>query len=129
MTKTPDQGIAKAYLAVQNIDDSISLSSPGNVLFDAYEHDSQSEPADKPPAEKSKSVANVSVEGRAVDRYYSDEEWAERMARETREEELNRSKQSGFGLKGLLGVKQNKGKGSNVKKGNYIQGAPWIESR
>ena len=129
MTKTPDQGIAKAYLAVQNIDDSISLSSPGDVLFDANENDNQAESADKTPAEKSKIRANVSVEGRAVDRYYSDEEWAERMARETREEEERRSKRSGFGLKGLLGGKQDKGKGTNVKKGNYIQGAPWIESR
>jgi hypothetical protein len=129
MTKTPDQAIAKAYLAVQNIDDSISLSSAGNVLFDAYENDNQAESVDKTPAEKSKTRAHVSVEGRAVDRYYSDEEWAGRMARETREEEERRSKRSGFGLKGLLGGKQDKGKGTNVKKGNYIQGAPWIESR
>ena len=141
LTKTPDPGIAKAYLAVQNIDDSISLSDPSSILFNAFEGDYESATqADKPSeaqseAEKKpasgKGKGKVTIEGRAVDRYYSDEEWAARAAEETRDEAERKRQRGGFaGLKGILGVKQDKGKSpAVVKKGNYIQGAPWIESR
>jgi hypothetical protein len=95
------------------------------VLFDAYEAETH---MDETSSEKEKPRANVSVEGRAIDRYYSDEEWAARTIREQKEEEERRSKRSGFGLKGLMSGKYDKGKSSAVKKGNYIQGAPWIES-
>jgi hypothetical protein len=134
LTKTPDPGIAKAYLAVQNLDDSISLSEPSSVLFEAFDGDYEnSVQADDKPVdsqEKCKQKGKVTIEGRAVDRYYSDEEWAARVAREDRDE-AERKRRGGAlsGLKGILGGKADKGKASAVRKGNYIQGAPWIESR
>lgn len=134
LTKTPDPGIAKAYLAVQNLDDSISLSEPSSVLFEAFDGDYEnSVQADNKPVnsqEKFKQKGKVTIEGRAVDRYYSDEEWAARVAREDRDE-AERKRRGGAlsGLKGILGGKADKGKASAVRKGNYIQGAPWIESR
>lgn len=130
LTKTPDPGIAKAYLAVQNLDDSISLSDPSSILFNAFEGDYESSTqADKPSekhGEKNTQDGKVTVEGRAVDRYYSDEEWAARAAQETQDEaERKKQQRGGFaGLKGILGGKQDKGKASVVRKGNYIQGAP-----
>jgi hypothetical protein len=134
LTKTPDPGIAKAYLAVQNLDDSISLSEPSSVLFEAFDGDYEnSVQADDKPVdsqEKCKQKGKVTIEGRAVDRYYSDEEWAARVAREDRDE-AERKRRGGAlsGLKGILGGKADKGKASVVRKGTYIQGAPWIESR
>jgi hypothetical protein len=132
LTKTPDPGIAKAYLAIQNLDDSISTSTPGSVLFesdpfDPESYESQSTTGEEKSGDSEKEKpkpGQVTVEGRAVDRYYSDEEWAARIAQESSSSSKGKSKS---GLRGLLGSKD-KGK-TAVRKGDYIQGAPWIESR
>lgn len=93
-------------------------------------------------SEKEKSTCNSSgagnapttIENRAVDKYYSDEEWAKRVEEEMRTvaggSNSSGSSNGGGGRGWLSGLTGGKGKGkSGVRKGEIVQGAPWIESR
>lgn len=155
LTKTPDPGIAKAYLAIQSFDDSILTSQPGSTLFDAdadanadanfnaagsesYESRLENKEGEK---EKGTGLGSGvgrkggnSVENRAVDQYYDDDEWAKQVEEEMKQVSTSSSNADvGKGwLAGLTGGKgkgKGKGNGAGFKKGEVVQGAPWIESR
>lgn len=155
LTKTPDPGIAKAYIAVQSLDQdqdtpestfqlqpdsserrASSLSCPpyrGRSEHDQTDTSKVYEKSEKP---KSRSGG---MEDRAADQYYSDEEWAERndprsssqnsgqSNHNKRPMTSNSTKQSSWWNRRIGKDDRNASERHNVKRGDMIQGAPWIK--
>jgi hypothetical protein len=129
VTKTHDTTIARAYLAVQEIEDSSSFaegSGSGELLFSF--RDDESESGEKIMMKKAGipgGEAENGLENRAANKFFDDDDWENQQKRGGGGQGPSSPRFTSGGIKEKL--TRGDVDGRTFKSGTLVHGAPWLE--